>query len=255
MSVQALSAAFALHVDSPTAKLVLLALANFADADGRCWPSQKTLGGLTSLSERAVRNAIDALASAGHLSKVARRRADGSRASDIITLVFVQPASTAACYQPAPNAGSEPPPINRHVVPEQPAPRAPPPAPRAGLTTFEPSIEPTSEAKASSVRVSPKATKRCPETWEPTQEDRAVGVSEGFSPGAIERELAKFRDHTFHTARADWSATFRNWLRKASPNERRRASAKSADHAERMSDIGSAMATPVLEPSGRRGGR
>ena len=31
----------------------------------------------------------------------------------------------------------------------------------------------------------------------------------------VERELAKFRDHTFRVGRTDWAATFRNWLRES----------------------------------------
>lgn len=35
-------------------------------------------------------------------------------------------------------------------------------------------------------------------------------------PGVdLERETAKFRDHTFGTARVDWDGTWRNWIRKA----------------------------------------
>lgn len=58
-----------------------------------------------------------------------------------------------------------------------------------------------------------KATKRCPEDWSPSPADRAVGEVEGMTSGEIDRALAKMRDHTFKTARSDWSATFRNWLR------------------------------------------
>lgn len=66
---------------------------------------------------------------------------------------------------------------------------------------------------------SPKRpARRCPESWSPSEPDLAVGAAEGFSPGEIERQLAKFRDHEFKTARSDWSASFRNWLR----NERSR---------------------------------
>ena len=32
---------------------------------------------------------------------------------------------------------------------------------------------------------------------------------------AVEAETAKFRDHTFKTARSDWPGTWRNWMRKA----------------------------------------
>lgn len=62
-----------------------------------------------------------------------------------------------------------------------------------------------------------RASRRCPADWRPTSDDLAVGAAEGFSPGEIERELAKFRDHTFGTPKSDWSATFRNWLRNAKP--------------------------------------
>lgn len=58
-----------------------------------------------------------------------------------------------------------------------------------------------------------RASKRCPEAWAPTPDDLAVGAEKGLTPGEIADELAKFRDHTFGTARSDWSATFRNWLR------------------------------------------
>lgn len=35
-------------------------------------------------------------------------------------------------------------------------------------------------------------------------------------PGVdLMRETAKFRDHTFKAAMADWPATWRNWMRKA----------------------------------------
>lgn len=52
---------------APTAKLVLLALADFADESGYCWPRVSVLVGMTGLSERAVRTAITALTAAGLL--------------------------------------------------------------------------------------------------------------------------------------------------------------------------------------------
>lgn len=33
----------------------------------------------------------------------------------------------------------------------------------------------------------------------------------------VEDQLAQMRDHQFATARSDWDATFRNWIRRASP--------------------------------------
>ena len=52
----------------PTAKAVLMALADYADDAGLCWPSILSLCEWTCLSERAVRNAIRDLERAGHVS-------------------------------------------------------------------------------------------------------------------------------------------------------------------------------------------
>jgi len=42
-----------------------------------------------------------------------------------------------------------------------------------------------------------------------------VGEAEGLTPGEIERELAKMRDHQFRDGHRDWDAVARNWLRGA----------------------------------------
>lgn len=70
-------------------------------------------------------------------------------------------------------------------------------------------------AKAKGMR--PRKTSRCPDHWSPTEQDLTDAVAAGFSPGEIERELAKVRDHEFRSPRSDWSATLRNWLRNVTP--------------------------------------
>ena len=62
-----LEAAFTVPVPSPTDKLVLLALARRADADGASAVGQRELMTVTGLSERAVRDALAALERAGLL--------------------------------------------------------------------------------------------------------------------------------------------------------------------------------------------
>ena len=131
MSVQAHAWAKRARTGSGTLKAVLVAIADYADANGRAWPSQEQLAEDTEFSVRAVRNAIVSLVEAGLVERVERRRRDGTRASDILVLNMGQP-------------------LNRHEVPvdgEQPAPSTDQPAPRskqpargAGLTTFEPSL-------------------------------------------------------------------------------------------------------------------
>lgn len=131
MSVQAHAWAKKARTGSGTLKAVLVAIADYADANGRAWPSQEQLAEDTEFSVRAVRNAIVGLVEAGLVDRVERRRKDGTRASDILVLNMGQPR-------------------NRHEMPvggeqpargsEQPAPRSKQPARGAGLTTFEPSL-------------------------------------------------------------------------------------------------------------------
>lgn len=66
-----------------------------------------------------------------------------------------------------------------------------------------------------------RPTRRCPEDWKPNELDLSVGKREGLDASEIDRCLAMFRDHTFSASRSDWSATFRNWLRKAGDMKRR----------------------------------
>lgn len=61
----ALTWAFHLPMKDPSAKAVLVAIADHAGDDDRCWPSAPRLALFTSLSERTVRSAIDRLAELG----------------------------------------------------------------------------------------------------------------------------------------------------------------------------------------------
>lgn len=127
MSVQAITAAFAVQGVSPSEKLLLLALANYADADGECWPSQTTLTFDTGLSERTIRTALASLEASGLLSRQRRNRPNGSRTSDLITLTLPE---TIAARPDQPTGKSRQ--AYRQMSPDLPANVAP-------LTTLEPS--------------------------------------------------------------------------------------------------------------------
>ena len=190
------------RLDVPTTdKMVLLALADWSNEEGACWPSMAQLAKKSGLTDRAIRAAVGRLVTMGHLT---RHEVAGKGVH-----YTVHPGTS---FRPA--RGSP-----RNVVPNTPE---RPSANTSGTT------KPTSEAKASSVArttpVKPKASKRCPEGWMPSSDDLDVGESKGLSHGDIAEELAKFRDHTFGTARSDWSATFRNWLREAARRTKPRAS-------------------------------
>lgn len=197
MSVGAITAAFALQGVSPSEKLVLLALANYADENGRSYPSQRRLAADTGLTDRTIRKVLTDLEGRGLLGRMERLRSDGSRSSDIITLCLDAPISGGAeiisggVRKPLPGGAET----------------------ASALTTFEPSSNPEgTDVPSHKAR---KATRRCPADWSPSVADLAAVATEGFSPGEIDRELAKIRDHHFRTAHSDWSAVFRNWIRGA----------------------------------------
>jgi hypothetical protein len=92
-----------------------------------------------------------------------------------------------------------------------------PPNPSQEITTpFTPLKGGVSPAKL-------RASRRCPQAWTPSEADLQVAAEEGFSPGEIDRELAKIRDYQFRDAHSDWGAVFRGWIRRAAELPSRRA--------------------------------
>jgi pyocin large subunit-like protein len=86
MSVQAITWAFAQKVGDPNAKLVLICLANYADHEGACFPSFKTLMSQTEQSRMTVIRKIDALTKLGLLVKRRVYRQGGSQTSNMYYL-------------------------------------------------------------------------------------------------------------------------------------------------------------------------
>lgn len=87
MSVAAITWAMQRRLGSATLKYVLLALANHADDDGKCWPSQEHLAGTTELSIRSVRRSLVELEERCLIHREERpRRDDKTRRSDLIQL-------------------------------------------------------------------------------------------------------------------------------------------------------------------------
>lgn len=85
MSVEAIS--LALKSDLPTGqKFVLVALANYADDEWSCWPSQASLAADTSMDTRSVRRHLSGLEKAGIVHRVRRNKDNGARSSDYITI-------------------------------------------------------------------------------------------------------------------------------------------------------------------------
>jgi hypothetical protein len=87
MSIHAVSWALKIPFIRPGDKLILIAIANFADEWGVCWPGIDTLVEHTNFSERKVRDGIATLEGAGLIATVPRRRDDGTRRTDVVVLV------------------------------------------------------------------------------------------------------------------------------------------------------------------------
>lgn len=85
MSVEAITWASKQTAGSPGAKLVLIALANYANDRHECWPSQNTLAQWTEQSDRTIRTHLATLESMGLISRQSREVA-GCFTSDMITL-------------------------------------------------------------------------------------------------------------------------------------------------------------------------
>ena len=65
MSVQALTWCISKRCPSPTSKLVLLVLANYADKRHSCFPSENHIAEICGVSDRSVRRCLVALVDCG----------------------------------------------------------------------------------------------------------------------------------------------------------------------------------------------
>jgi hypothetical protein len=139
MSLEALS--WALNCDGlkSTEKLVLICLANHADKEGFCFPSQRHIAKTAAITERAVRANIASLVDKGFISKEHRQRLDGSRTTDKYLLNVgiqsnrnhipgdrneiasnrneVPPPRNETTIQPEPSSGHEPVTITKNNKP------------------------------------------------------------------------------------------------------------------------------------------
>jgi hypothetical protein len=196
---------------TPTAKLVLLALADFADEVGHCWPGMARLVEMTGLSERAVRANLRALEDAGTIKTT---RGDGRGHTSRYALQ-INAAPERGREMPGsgnPERGQQMPerghlvPERGHVVPER-GQQMPPNHQEPSRTVTEPSF---SAPRAASPRGG-----RLPPDWQPSGDDQAFAASLGLDHRDV---AAEFRDY-WHAVpgsrgcKLDWGATFRNSCR------------------------------------------
>jgi hypothetical protein len=94
MSVEALTWALKLRFKNPGAKFVLLVLANYADENAECYPSQYHLSECTGIAERTINTHISWLLTSQLIFIKERRRREGEFFSNVycINLQAAEPA-------------------------------------------------------------------------------------------------------------------------------------------------------------------
>jgi uncharacterized protein YdaU (DUF1376 family) len=74
-----------------------------------------------------------------------------------------------------------------------------------------------------------RASRRAPPDWVPSDADNETLRSEGIGEFNRPSALARFKDHEFTKAKSDWSATYRNWIRKDAEDAKRNRPANGHD--------------------------
>lgn len=87
MSIQAIAWALGRDVRPAAAKLLLIALANYANDRGIAWPSKSTLAKDCSMDKSSICRHLQALQDAG-LVKIEERTQDGVSLTSLVTIIF-----------------------------------------------------------------------------------------------------------------------------------------------------------------------
>ena len=196
MSFQAMAWAVGLTLSSRE-KFVLLMLSNFADENGMAWPSISTLCKITGMSRHTVIEAIKVLEKDNYI-KAVRQNFQGTNLPNRYQL------------QIAPVVQN----LHHPLVQEMhhpSAPNAPEPINEPSIYNNKPSVSIDRDTRA----------KRLPSNWQPSESDlefaSKLGVGSDEVSAFKDYWLAKPKDNT----KLDWSATWRNWCRRAKPQSTR----------------------------------
>lgn len=198
MSNDALRRAFHVPMRDPTAKAVLVALAEHANEQWTCWPSVRRLCLFTGLAERTVRYALRRLVSMGAITLTER-----PNQTCMVMLDRTWPGMSCT------PAGDAPPPLRPvHPPPAADAPTPASVAPESSRTLNEPSGQ---METAHAATAEPRGT-RLAADWRPGPDERRYALARGLDPDRLAEE---FRNYWCAVPGArgrklDWPATFRN---------------------------------------------
>jgi len=189
-------------------RFVLLALADYANDDGECWPSISGVCKKTCMSERGVQTIIRRLENEGWLEISIGGGRKNCNLYTVKTLQEMHPAGNAP-----PHMDAETP----HMDAINPAGNAPEPS----YNHKEPSYE--DNARDSVKEKKPKKV-RIPDDWVPSDEDTEYALSLNLTRDEIEEIANDF--HAYWSDRTDaggkksergWKQTWRNRVRDQAP--------------------------------------
>ncbi len=210
MSVEAITWALGIKTGSPTRKVVLLCLANYADREGVCWPSYESLAEQCEISKNTIIRCIAALVDGGLLTREVRHTKNGKQTSNSYTLAMPMRQGYQVGTLPYPELWV-------------------PPLPIAMGTTYEPSLEPPlnielgadapSGPKKEVLKKAEKKGTRLVNDWQPSQSTIDTVYEWGLIGDEVNWEHDRFSDYWLAktgsgSTKLDWDRTWLNWMRR-----------------------------------------
>jgi hypothetical protein len=204
---------------APNRKIVLLALADWAGDDGRCWPSQRSIGEKASMHPGTVRRHLAELEAAGYLTRTHRGSEAGGRSSDLVELHWEPDLARDPRANPA-EVGARNPGVGAHParglardgargtvsepLEEPSTPAAPPRETDDGILGVGPPVEPVEVVAAEEEPLARRVVNRYWETCDPKPVTRWIALVKlterfldaGWSPRAVLWALGNARAHT-----------------------------------------------------------
>lgn len=172
--------------------LILLAMADWSDDAGKCWPSIAQIVRKTRKGERTIQGAIKSLSDKGHLTRV---ETPGKGCTyHLHPRSGCAPAKAALAQRSAETPAAAAPNTSVHIIPQK-------------------------TSSSSGKRPKPKAPAMTliPADFAPVMRPGSIthATVDGWPPGRLEDELEHFVDH--HTVKAtlsaDWQASWRTWVK------------------------------------------
>jgi hypothetical protein len=225
MSLEAINAVRQMDIRPCGRKFIAMALADYADEEGSCYPSVKTLARYTSQGEKTVRDHLNALEEVGFLTRERSRNNRGELGQYRYKIDYRRN-----------------PPVAKSASGEK---RQSPAAKSAAHIHQTPS----SNEEGNSKRARKRAF-RLSEGWTPPAEFIEYAIGQGLSEGQAHAEAEKMRDWSLSSpngAKLDWPATWRNWIKRVkekgnggskSDNTQRHRSAFADALSERSAGVG-----------------